>query len=179
MHLQVRILYITLQHIVTPRKGHSDEVTRLDVGLLDSLITGRRINLGYVILRHMLSTPVVNHRLFPYSNIISKILWHFQVPLRDAVFKETKRIGPEAMTSIGFSQKNGEWIKTSNSKNRDTFIAPEDHRMLNDVYHPDQLPNFRLGVHPPPPRHSSVPQPPANFDSEEREMDIDHLLAPE
>ena len=90
------------------RKGHSDEVTRLDVGLLDSLITERPINLGYVILRHMLSTPAFNHRLLPYDNIISKILRHFQVPRWDTVYTETKRIGPEAMTSIGFSRKNGE-----------------------------------------------------------------------
>ena len=61
-------------------KGHSDEVTRLDVGLLDSLITERHVNLGYVILRHMLSTPAFNHCLLPYGNIISKILRHFQVP---------------------------------------------------------------------------------------------------
>ena len=80
----------------------------MDVGLLDSLITERPINPGYVILRHMLSTPTVNHRLLPYGSIISKILQHFQVPLRDAVYKETKRIGPKAMTSIGFSWKNGE-----------------------------------------------------------------------
>ena len=38
--LQVRILHTILQHIITPQKGHSDEVTRLDVRLLDSLITG-------------------------------------------------------------------------------------------------------------------------------------------
>ena len=30
-------------YIITPKKGHSDEVTRLDVGLLDS----RPIKLGY------------------------------------------------------------------------------------------------------------------------------------
>ncbi|KAH9724959.1 hypothetical protein KPL70_007685 [Citrus sinensis] len=72
--LQVRILHTILQHIVTPRKCHSDEVTRMDVGLLDSLLEGRPINLGYVILRHMLSTPVVNHRLLSYGSIISKIL---------------------------------------------------------------------------------------------------------
>ena len=35
---QVRILHSILQHIITPRHGHADEVTRLDVGLLDSLI---------------------------------------------------------------------------------------------------------------------------------------------
>lgn len=55
--MQVRIL----QHIVTPRKGHSDEVTCLDVGLLDCLLRRRPVNLGYVILHHMLSTPTVNN----------------------------------------------------------------------------------------------------------------------
>ncbi|KAH9658168.1 hypothetical protein KPL70_023385 [Citrus sinensis] len=35
---QVRILHNILQHMITPRHGHADEVTRLDVGLLDSLI---------------------------------------------------------------------------------------------------------------------------------------------
>ncbi|KAH9781640.1 hypothetical protein KPL71_008548 [Citrus sinensis] len=122
---QVRILHTILQHIVTPRKGHSDEVTRLDAGLLDSLITGRSISLVCVIVRHMLSTLTVNHRLLPYGNIITKILRRFEVPLLDA------------------------------------------------------------GPHPPPPRRRSVPQPLADSDSEEREMDADIpssselLLAPE
>ncbi|KAH9649201.1 Integrase catalytic domain-containing protein [Citrus sinensis] len=171
--LQVRILHTILQHIVTPRKGHSDEVTRLDVGLLDSLLTDRPINLGYVIVRHMLSTPAVNHRLLPYGSIITKILRRFEVPLLDTRHMETRWIGPEAMTSIGFSRKNGEWIKTSNSKNRDTLIAPEDDRMLNDIYPPDRLPDFRLGAHPHPPRRRFVPRPPADSDSEERAMDAD------
>ena len=38
--LQVCILHTILQHIITHRKGHSNEVTRLDVGLLDSFISG-------------------------------------------------------------------------------------------------------------------------------------------
>ena len=169
--LQVRILHTILQHIITPRKGYLDEVTRLDVGLLDSLISGRPINLGYVILRHILSTLTVNHCLLPYGSIISKILRHFEVPLRDAGYTETKWIGPEAMTNIGFSRRNGKWIKTATSKTRDTLIAPEDDWMLNDVYSPDQLLDFRLGAHPPPSRRRSVPQPPADSDTEEREMD--------
>ncbi|KAH9667979.1 hypothetical protein KPL70_021252 [Citrus sinensis] len=173
LSLQIRILHTNLQHIVTPRKGHSDEVTRLDVGLLDSLLTDRPINLGYVIVRHMLSTPAVNHRLLPYGSIITKILRCFEVPLLDTGHIETRRIGPEAMNSIGFSRKNGEWIKTSNSKNRDTLIAPEDDRMLNDIYPPDQLPNFRLGAHPHPPCRRFVPRPPTDSDSQERAMDAD------
>ena len=105
---------------------------------------------------------MVNHRLLPYGSIISKILRYFQVPLWDAAFTETKRISSEAMTNIGFSRKNGKWIKTSNSKNRDTLVAPEDDWMLNDIYSLDQLHDFRLGAHPPPPRRRSVPLPPAD-----------------
>ncbi|KAH9670869.1 Integrase catalytic domain-containing protein [Citrus sinensis] len=171
--LQVRILHTILQHIVTHRKGHSDEVTRLDVALLDSLLTDRPINLGYIIVRHMLSTPAVNHRLLPYGSIFTKILRHFEVPLLDTGHMETRRIGPEAMTSIGFSRKNGVWIKTSNSKNRDTLIAAKDDRMFNDIYRPDQLPDFRLRAHSHPPRRCFVPQPPADSDSKERAMDAD------
>ena len=158
---------------MTPRKGHSDEVTRLDVGLLDSLISSRPINLGYVIVRHMLSTPAVNHHLLPYGSIITKILRRFEVPLLDTTYMETRGIGPEAMTSIGFTRKNGEWIKTNNSKNRDTLIAPEDDRMLNDVYPPNKLPDFRLGAHPHPPHRRFVPWPSADSDSEERAMGAD------
>ena len=150
---------------MTPRKGHLDEVTRLDIALLDSLLTDRPINLGYIIVRHMLSTPAVNHRLLRYGSIITKILRRFEVPLLDTGHMETRRIGPEAMTSIGFSKMNGQWIKTSNSKNQDTLIAPEDDRMLNDIYPPDQLPDFRLGAHPHPPRRRFVPRPPADSDS--------------
>lgn len=82
-------------------------------------------------------------------------------------------IGPEAMTSIEFFKRNGKWIKNSTSINRDTLIAPEDDRMLNDVYPPDQLPDFRLGARPPPSHRCSAPQAPIDSDTEEREMDAD------
>lgn len=171
--LQVSILHVILQHIIVLRMGHSDEATRLDGGLLDSLIKGQPINLRYVIMRYMLSTLTVSHRLIPYGNIITKILWHFQVPLRDAVYTETKRIAPDAMTDIGFSRKNGKWIKTSKSKNWDTLVAPKDDWMLNDIYPLDQLLDFRLGAHPSPPRGRSIPQPSTNSNTEERGMDND------
>lgn len=82
------------------------------------------------------------------------------------------------MTSIGFSWKNGRWVKASTSKNQDTLVAPKDNRILNDVYPLDQLPDFRLGVTPPPPHRGFVSQPSVDSDSEEHEMDIDQPPAP-
>ena len=82
---QVHILHSILQHMVTPRQGHSDEVTKLDVSLLDSLIRRWHVSLSYTILRHVLSTPTVTNQSLPYNSIITRILRHFNVPLTEPV----------------------------------------------------------------------------------------------
>lgn len=61
LSLQVWILHSILQHVVSSRMKHTDEVTRLDVALLDYILQRRWVNIGYVILRHMISTPVMNN----------------------------------------------------------------------------------------------------------------------
>ena len=121
-------------------------MTRMNVGVLDSLLERRPINLGYIILTHMLSTLEVNNGLLPYGSIIYKILCNFRVPIQDSIYMETKKIGDKVITCIRFYKKNREWIKTPTSKNQDTLVALEDDRVLNDIYPPDQLPDFRLGV---------------------------------
>ena len=45
--------------------------------------------------------------------------------------------------------------------------------MLNDVYPPYKLPDFRLGADPRPPRHRFVTRPLADSDSEEHAIDAD------
>ena len=79
--------------MITPKQGHSDEVTKLDVSLLDSLIRRRLVNLLYAILCHMLSTPTVTNRSLPYGSIIIKILRHFHVPLTKPIYTEIRKLG--------------------------------------------------------------------------------------
>ena len=146
---------------------------RLNVGLLDSLLERQPINLHYVILRHMLSTLGVNNQLLPYGSVITKILQHFHVPIRASIYVETKRIGDDAITGTGFYRKSREWVKIPLSKNRDTLVALDNDRMLNDICSPDQLSNFRLGARPPPPRRGSMLQNPADSDFEKYKMDTD------
>lgn len=85
----------------------------------------------------MLSTLGVNNQLLPYGSIITKILQYFHVPLHEFVYVETKRIGEEAIMRIGFYRRNEEWVKMTLSKTRGTLVAPEDDRMLNDIYPAD------------------------------------------
>ena len=73
---------------------------------------------------------------------------HFHVPLTEPVYVETKKMGREIISGIGFHWRQGKWIKVTSSKNEDTLVALDDNRMLNDVYSEDEFPDFRLGARP-------------------------------
>ena len=60
------------------------------------------MHLLFTILRHMLSTPTVSNMSLPYGSIVSKILRHFHVPLTEPVYVETKKMGREIISGIGF-----------------------------------------------------------------------------
>ena len=148
LHFQVCILHSILHNMITPKHGHADEVTRLDVSLLDSLIRGRQVHFSFTIVHHMLSTTAVSNRSLPYGSIISKILRYFHVPLTEPVYVETKKLVREIISGIGFHLKQGKWVKVTSSKNEGTLVALDDSRMLNVVYSEDELPDFRLGSRP-------------------------------
>ena len=134
--------------MATPKGGHAHHVTRLDVALLDCILRGRKVNFGYVILRHMLSIPAINNWSFAFGGFITRILTHFRVPIDEPTFDTSKKLGDDLILSLGFDCKNGESVKDSSIKKRYTLIAPSDRRMLNDVVPVDQLLNFRTFQRP-------------------------------
>ena len=114
------------------------------------------MDLAFTIMHHMLSTPAVSDRSLPYGSTISKILRHFHVLLTKPVYVETKKMGREIISGIGFHWRQGKWIKVNSSKNEDTLIVLDDNRMLIDVYSEDELPDFRLGARPRAPRRAAT-----------------------
>lgn len=144
--LQVRVLHNILQHIISHRKGHSDEVTRLDVVLLDSILVGRKLNVGYIILQHMRSTLGITTRSLPFGSIISRILTHFRVPIAEPAHDEPKELGPDVLGSLGFERDLNYvgWFKNENLPNKPTQMAPTDHKFFNDVLPPDKLPDLSI-----------------------------------
>ena len=64
---QVRILHIILQHMVTLKQDHTDEVTRLDVGLLDSFIP----SLVYPTLSFVICCPLLKSPTDPFLMVAS------------------------------------------------------------------------------------------------------------
>lgn len=90
----------------------------------------------------MLSTLGVNNRLLHYGSIITRILQHFRVPLCELIYKEPMKLRKKAITTLAFHRRNGEWIQTTSTKNKDTLLVPEDDRVLNDVYSAHRLTIF-------------------------------------
>ncbi|KAK9185082.1 hypothetical protein WN943_025435 [Citrus x changshan-huyou] len=140
--LQSRILLRFIQSIVLPRLGHLNEVSHMDVALIDCILRHRPVDLGYTIVRNMLSIPKLITRSLPYGHFITRILKFFDVPIKEPSCRPSKGIGDDAILSLGFEWKNGTWVKYF--ENKFTFLAPSDDRPLNVVVPADQLPIFSL-----------------------------------
>ena len=51
--LQARFLLLFVQHNILPRGGHKSEPSYIDLWLVDSILCGRKVNLGFLIVQHM------------------------------------------------------------------------------------------------------------------------------
>lgn len=75
--LHMKILHNVLQHVISLKYRHGDAITYLDVYILDSILEGRVLNVGNIIVQHMLSTLCIGKRSLPFGSIITQILKHF------------------------------------------------------------------------------------------------------
>lgn len=100
------------------------------------------VNIGYIILQRMLSTPGITNKSFSFGRIITRILKHFLVPITAPTFDDTKELRDDAIANLGFVWVDDTWVKNQRLKNKVTELAPLDHCIFNDVLSPDQLPNL-------------------------------------
>ena len=119
-----------------------DEVSHIDVALIDCILRCCPVNLGYTIIRTMLSIPNLITRSLPYGHFITRILKYFKVLINEPSCKPSKSIRDEAVYALGFERKNKTRVKFT--YNKFTFLAPSDDRPLNVVVPADQLPDFSL-----------------------------------
>ena len=157
--IQTRILHCVLHHVITPRSRHADEVNRLDVAILDCILEEMMLNIGYIIIHHMLSTPCLAKRSIPYASIITRILEYFPVPITEPIFLNSRELGDETIANLRFYWRNNRWYKDQRNK-KVTELAPTDHRFCNNVRPPHLLHDLRAPhrSRPPPskgPSHST------------------------
>ena len=72
-----------LNHIVTYslvlQGGHRNEVSYLEAFLVYSIIVGRHLNIGYIIMNHMVACCESKTHILPYGCIMTKVFNSFGI----------------------------------------------------------------------------------------------------
>ena len=77
-----RVLHHMVYSILLPRDGHRDEVSYLEAFIVDSILTGRRIHVGYLMMMHMISCCESKTRVLPYGRFLTRVFKDAEVDLR-------------------------------------------------------------------------------------------------
>ena len=68
-----RVLHHMLCFTFLPRDGHQDKVSYYEAFLMDSILIGRRIHLGYLMMMHMINCYKSMTRAFSYRHFLSLV----------------------------------------------------------------------------------------------------------
>ena len=66
-----RVLHHIIYSILLPRGGHRDEVSYLEAFIVDSILTRRRIHVGYLMMMHMISCVERSARVLPFGRFLT------------------------------------------------------------------------------------------------------------
>ena len=78
--------------ILLPRGEHRDKVSYLEAFIVDSILTGRQIHMGYLMMMHMISCYESTTQVLPYDRFLTRVF-------KDAGVDLSKETDFEAPTS--------------------------------------------------------------------------------
>ena len=68
-----------MTYSLVPRGGHRNEVSYLEAFLVYSIIVSRCLNIGYIIMNHMVACCESKTRILPYGCIMTKVFKEFGI----------------------------------------------------------------------------------------------------
>ena len=87
-----RVLYHMICSILLPRGGHRDEVSYIEAFFVDSILTGRQIHVGYLMMMHMISCCKSTTLVFPYGRFLTRVFKDVGVDLSREIDFEASSI---------------------------------------------------------------------------------------
>ncbi|RVW78673.1 Retrovirus-related Pol polyprotein from transposon RE1 [Vitis vinifera] len=111
-----RVLYHMIYSIILPRGGHRDEVSYLKAFIVDSIMTGRHIHVGYLMMMHMISCCESTTQLLPYHYFLTRVFKNVRVDLSRETDFEAPIIydtyDEQSLGRIKFEKTlDGSWIR--------------------------------------------------------------------
>ncbi|GAV61995.1 hypothetical protein CFOL_v3_05520 [Cephalotus follicularis] len=100
---------------ILPKAGGLDEVTHMEAYIMYHLITGKKINVPYLIINHMHAIHDQENARLGYSKIITKILQFFEIDLTGEIhhpLESADKLGKATLGRMGFKKDKrlGTWI---------------------------------------------------------------------
>ena len=68
-----RVLHHMICSILLPQGRHRDEVSYYEAFIVDSILTGRQIHLGYLMMINMISCCESTTRVLPYGRFLTRV----------------------------------------------------------------------------------------------------------
>ena len=66
-----RLLLLFVQHNIIPTGGHRSEPSYFDLWLVDCILCGRKVNLGYLMVQQMSNLLTSVHDILPYGMVLT------------------------------------------------------------------------------------------------------------
>ena len=111
-----RVLHHMIYSILLPRGGHRDKVSYLEAFIVDSILMGRQIHVGYLMMMHMISCCESTTRVFPYRRFLTRVFKDAGVDLsRETNFEAPTSYDTYDEQSLGRTKfektLDGSWIR--------------------------------------------------------------------
>ena len=109
-----RVITYLITYVLTPRARNHAQVTDDDLQLVHGLKTCQRMNWPLVIAETMMKSKRLAEAELPYAVLISKILKHFDVSVKDEVTHRTSAnrnsyITKKHLEKLGMKKTGGQW----------------------------------------------------------------------
>ena len=134
-----RILHHMISYIFIPKGGHRDDVSFLEAFLVDSILTERKVNIGYIIFQHMKACSISEDSVLPYGMFITKIVKYFDVNLRSE--KDGKKLKSfdtydrASLRRMHFVRmKDGSWARKSSVPPSEVDVSSDNGSSEDEEY---------------------------------------------
>ena len=177
--LRPRLLHRIIAHNILPKKGHYDEVTFMELCLIDCMIQRRPINLPYIMIRNMILAYNQKQKALPYGQVFTTIFEHFDILLTGTdkkPYSDKTEIDNTTLTRMKYVlNENGEWIQghQEGAHAEEEHVSAEEEENVAEDQGEDEFTN--LFESPPP--ASSPDEPSASGWSHRMESRLTHIEA--
>ena len=104
-----------VQRNILPRRGHLNEPTCFDLWLVYSILIGRKVNLGFLIIRHMAKVLTSSRIIWPYGMLLTTIFQFFGVDLDSEsdirMSKPSHNTDNACIAWLGYEYDGHHWVE--------------------------------------------------------------------